>query len=151
MHRLIFAALVATTASLPTLRAQTTTAALSRQVFVAESSFAASLAQRDSAAFAAFLSPEAIFFGDTTVLRGKAAVVEGWRPFFVGPAAPFSWKPEVIEVISSGRLALSSGPIHDPSGRRIGTFNSVWRREPDGTWRVIFDKGCPVCHCARGS
>jgi ketosteroid isomerase-like protein len=150
MERLILVTLVATTICLSTLRAQTTTAALSRQVFAAESSFAASLAQRDSAAFAAFLSPEAIFFGDTTVLRGKAAVVEGWRPFFAGPAAPFSWKPEVIEVVSSGRLALSSGPVHDPSGRRIGTFNSVWRRGPDGTWRVIFDKGCPVCRCERG-
>ena len=23
------------------------------------------------------------------------------------------------------------------------------RREPDGAWRVIFDKGCPVCDCEK--
>jgi ketosteroid isomerase-like protein len=53
-------------------------------------------------------------------------------------------------VIASGALAHSSGPVHDAAGRQIGTFNSIWRREPDGTWLVVFDKGCPVCNCERG-
>ena len=119
---------------------------LSRQVFAAESSFAASMAQRDLEAFARFISPEAVFFGDSEVLRGKSAVIAGWRGFFVGAQAPFSWKPDVIEVLSSGTLALSSGPVHDPSGKPVGTFNSIWRREPDGNWLVIFDKGGPVCN-----
>jgi ketosteroid isomerase-like protein len=116
--------------------------ALRREVFSAESSFAASMTQRDPKAFAALISPEAIFFGDTTVMRGKAAVVEGWARFFAGPAAPFSWKPDVIEVLASGKLALSSGPVYDPGGRRVGSFNSIWRQEPNGHWRIIFDKGC---------
>ena len=50
----------------------------------------------------------------------------------------------------SGTLAHSSGPVHDANGRQIGTFNSVWRRGPGGTWLVVFDKGCPVCNCERG-
>jgi ketosteroid isomerase-like protein len=141
--KLLMLLVVSATLSLtPPLRGQAAMTALQRQVFAAESSFAASMAQRDAKAFAALLSPEAIFFADTTVLRGKAAVVEGWRPFFVGPAAPFSWKPKVIEVLASGTLALSSGPVYDPGGKQIGTFNSIWRREPDGSWRVVFDKGC---------
>lgn len=115
---------------------------LRRQVFVAESSFAASMAQRDLEAFAAFVSSEAIFFGDTTVMRGKRAVLDGWRGFFVKPNPPFSWKPDVIEVLPSGNLAISSGPVFDPAGKRIGSFSSIWRREPDGSWQVIFDKGC---------
>jgi ketosteroid isomerase-like protein len=142
MKLLILLVVSATLSLSPPLRGQAATTALQRQVFAAESSFAASMAQRDAKAFAALLSPEAIFFADTTVLRGKAAVVEGWRPFFVGPAAPFSWKPKVIEVLASGTLALSSGPVYDPNGKQIGTFNSIWHREPDGSWRVVFDKGC---------
>jgi ketosteroid isomerase-like protein len=117
-------------------------ASLTRQVFAAESTFAASMADRDTAAFARFVSPEAVFFG-RTVLRGKVAVVDGWRRFFEGPTAPFSWKPEVVEVLESGTLALSSGPVLGPDGKQIGTFSSIWRREGDGGWRVIFDKGCP--------
>jgi len=27
------------------------------------------------------------------------------------------------------------------------TYNSIWRLEPDGKWRIIFDKGCPPCDC----
>lgn len=126
----------------PTLLAQAPTAALQRQVFAAESSFAASMAQRNLKAFASHVSPEAIFFGDTTVMRGKQAVLAGWKRFFAKPDAPFSWSPDVIEVLPSGKLALSSGPVFDPAGQKIGTFSSIWRREPDGRWQIIFDKGC---------
>ena len=125
------------------LLAQTPAATLKRQVFAAESSFAASMAKRDLEAFASHVSPEAIFFGDTTVMRGKRAVIDGWRRFFSEPHAPFSWRPEVIEVLPSGKLAISNGPVFDPAGKKIGNFSSIWRRELDGTWQIIFDKGCP--------
>ena len=142
MKLLVLLVVSATTSLVVPLHSQATMTTVQRQVFAAESTFAASMARRDPEAFAALLSPEAIFFGDTTVLRGKATVIAGWRPFFVGPAAPFSWKPKVIEVLASGALALSSGPVYDPTGKQIGTFNSIWRREPDGRWLVVFDKGC---------
>ena len=122
-------------------------ATLTREVFVAESSFAATMAARDSMAFARFVAPDAIFFGEKAALRGRAAVVERWSRFFVGDTAPFSWRPEKVEVLESGTLALSTGPVLDPGGQRVGTFTSIWRRETDGTWRVVFDKGCS---CERG-
>jgi ketosteroid isomerase-like protein len=147
LRELILLTLPAASLGTATLRAQAMAAALPRQVFTAESAFAASMAQRDARAFARFVADEAIFFGDTTVLRGKAAVIEGWKGYFAGAAAPFSWKPDVIEVLASGTLALSSGPVFDPSGQRVATFSSIWRREPDGGWRIIFDKGAPVCNC----
>lgn len=120
---------------------------LTRQVFAAESSFARSMAARDFEAFAIHVADEAVFFGSSTVQRGKAAVLAAWRPFFDGPDAPFSWAPETVEVLESGTLAHSSGPVLDPSGKRVGTFNSIWRREPDGRWLVVFDKGCS-CPCS---
>jgi len=118
-----------------------------RQVFAAESSFAHSMAVRDFEAFATHVSDEAVFFGSNSMQRGKAAVLAAWRPFFDGADAPFSWSPEQVEVLASGTLAHSSGPVLDPSGKRVGTFNSIWRREPDGAWLVVFDKGCS-CPCA---
>jgi ketosteroid isomerase-like protein len=121
--------------------------ALEQQVFAAESSFAASMANRDTAAFASFLAPDAVFIGGREVSRGRPAVVASWAGFFTGPAAPFSWRPASVEVLASGQLALSSGPVFDASGKQVSTFNSIWRREPDGRWRVLFDKGCAVCNC----
>ena len=115
------------------------------QVRSAEAAFAKTMAARDHDAFVSYIADEALFFGREGVLRGKAAVAAGWKPFFEGPKAPFSWEPEQVEVLESGKLALSSGPVRDPEGRQIGTFNSVWRLEADGRWRVVFDKGCPPC------
>lgn len=121
-----------------------TNADLARQVVVAESSFAHTMAARDHEAFASFIAPDAIFFSRQGPLRGRAAVLEAWAPFFAGPDAPFSWRPELVEVLDSGTLALTSGPVRDPTGRQTGTFNSIWRREPNDQWRVVFDKGCPA-------
>ncbi len=115
---------------------------LAVQVREAETAFAATMASRDHAAFGGFVADEAIFFGRSGPLRGRGAVLEGWRPLFEGAAAPFSWRPEVVEVLASGTLALSSGSVWDPAGKQIGTFNSIWRLDADGRWRVIFDKGC---------
>ncbi|OGF13485.1 MAG: hypothetical protein A2W00_09345 [Candidatus Eisenbacteria bacterium RBG_16_71_46] len=122
---------------------------LARGVFEAESLFARTMADRDVKTFASFVAVDAVFFGGRGVLRGKAAIVEGWKPFFEGVEPPFSWKPEQVEVLDSGKLAHSSGPVLDPTGRRIATFNSVWRLERDGRWRVVFDKGCAVCDSLR--
>jgi ketosteroid isomerase-like protein len=105
------------------------------------------MADRDHAAFASFLAEDAVFFGRQGARRGKAAVAEEWKPLYQGKDAPFSWAPETVEVLESGGLGLSSGPVFNPAGKRVGTFNSVWRREKDGRWRVVFDKGCPPCDC----
>ena len=120
---------------------------LAAQVRAAETAFAKSMADRNHAAFVSYLSDEALFFSRAGVLRGKEAVAAGWKPYYEGPKAPFSWAPEQVEVIDSGTLALSSGPVRDPEGKQIGVFSSIWRLESDGRWRVLFDKGCPPCEC----
>lgn len=125
-----------------------TNAELRDQVWKAETAFAKTMADRDHAKFVSFLADEAIFFGSKGVMRGKAEVAEGWKRFFEGPSAPFAWGPEKVEVLASGTLAMSSGPVSDPeSGKRVGTFNSVWRREKEGTWKIVLDNGCPQCEC----
>ena len=148
MRRSITIGLLAVALLAPGLRAQQTRDSLARQVRERERAFAATMAARDLRAFGTFVSEEALFFG-RTMLRGRQAVVAGWARYFEGAAAPFSWEPETAEVLDSGTLALTSGPVSDPAGRRIGTFTTTWRLERDGQWRVVFDKGCPPCDCGR--
>ncbi|HEY6133490.1 MAG TPA: nuclear transport factor 2 family protein [Rubrivivax sp.] len=114
-----------------------------QQVSAAERAFARSMAERNHAAFTALLSEQAHFYGGGQVLRGKAAVAAGWKAFFDGPQAPFSWEPDSVEVLPDGTLALSTGPVRDPQGKAVARFNSVWRQEAPGVWRVVFDKGQP--------
>jgi ketosteroid isomerase-like protein len=120
-----------------------------REVADTERAFAKSMADRDYAAFKSFLSEDAIFFSGSTALRGKQRVADAWKRFFDQPQAPFSWQPEQVQVLDSGELALSTGPVRDPQGKLFATFTSIWRREAQGQWRIVFDKGADVCDCAK--
>ena len=120
---------------------------LAEQVRTTEIAFANTLADRDLTAFTDMIAPDVVWFADKP-LRVPAEVLTRWKKFFDGPAAPFSWAPEQVEVQDGGKLALSTGPVIGANGKRIGTFTSIWRREPTGEWKIIFDRGCPACDCA---
>jgi ketosteroid isomerase-like protein len=129
--------------------ARISNAELKKQVADAERAFAATMKARDHAAFKSFVSDEAVFMSTSGALRGKDAVASGWRRYYDTPEAPFSWEPDEVEVVESGTLAYSGGPVYDPGGKVVGRFNSIWRLEAPGTWKVIFDRGSEVCDCKK--
>jgi len=114
------------------------------QVLAVERAFARTMVDRDLQAFSAFLSDEAVFFSGTKTLRGRQQITEAWSVYFTGPAPPFSWDPDQVVVLESGTLALSTGPVVDPSGQVVGRFNSIWRLDSPGVWKIVFDKGSPA-------
>ena len=92
-------------------------------------------------AFLTWLAPDAIVF--------RPAPVEG-RPVYekMDPADPavLTWEPEFAEIASSGELGYTTGPYRikpgpgaEPSG--FGHYVSIWKRQPDGAWRVLLDIG----------
>jgi ketosteroid isomerase-like protein len=122
---------------------------LTRQVADTERAFAKTMADRNHAAFAAFLSDETIFFTGPKPLHGKEEVAAAWKRFYERPDPPFSWEPDTVEVLASGTLAISSGPVRNPAGKLVATFTSIWRQEAPGVWRIVFDKGNDACDCAK--
>jgi ketosteroid isomerase-like protein len=121
-------------------------AKLADEVRATEIAFAKTLADRDVKTFRAMIAPDVIWLANKP-LRGPEEVVSNWQKFFDAPQPPFSWSPELVEVQEGGKLALSTGPVMNPAGKRVGTYTSIWRREPTGQWRIIFDRGCPECDC----
>lgn len=120
----------------------------------AELAFAGSVAERDAEQFASFIDEDAVFLG-AGVLRGRAAIVEGWAVFFAEGGPTLTWRPEIVEVRPDG-LGLTRGPYtltatgEDGEERSSsGLFTSIWRRGDDG-WKVIFDAGCPPCAASGG-
>ena len=113
------------------------------EVFAAERAFARSMAERDFAAFGRYVADDTVFFSGTTAQRGRDAVLAAWQPLFEGPTAPFSWEPDQVEVLASLELALSTGLVKNPQGVVTARFNSIWQRQADGRWLVVFDKGSP--------
>ena len=112
-----------------------------KAVELREIAFAKTMADRDLDSFKVFISPEAVFFNGNEPIKGREAILRAWTPFFKDEIAPFSWHPDLIEILDSGGLAISSGPVKNAGGELLGRFNSIWRQDPDGQWRVVFDKG----------
>lgn len=116
------------------------------RVRAAEEGFAATMARRDLRAFGEFVSDDAVFVNSGNPLRGKDAIVAFWARFFVPQeAAPFSWRPELVEVASAGTLGYTEGPVMSPAGEAFARFHTTWQINPGGRWLVVFDNGTRVC------
>ena len=129
-----------------TLPSQADLAAIVVDVKAAETAFAKTMADRRLDQFTDFVAEDAVFVGTTTRI-GRADVVAKWSEFFKSPQAPFSWAPDAVAAAADGRTAVSTGLARDPGGKLIGRFTSIWRKDPDGHWRVIADQGVDACEC----
>jgi ketosteroid isomerase-like protein len=112
-----------------------------------EIGFSKSVETLDIERFASFIDPDARFVSGA-VMRGPEAISAAWSVFFEADAPLIVWRPKYVEVLEDGKLALTRGPYRmvtrDEDGKETeqwGTFNSVWRLNADGEWRVVFDAG----------
>ena len=136
------------TASL--LAAATAAADLADDVRCREIGFSQSVENQDIHAFRSFIDADARFVG-AGVLRGVDQIAEGWSVFFKPGLPTITWRPQIVEVLEDGNLALSRGlylsTAANADGDTVeswGTFNSIWRLNDDGVWRVVFDAGSPA-------
>jgi ketosteroid isomerase-like protein len=120
---------------------------VTNDVRCAEIGFSRSVETQNIALFESFIDADARFVGGS-VHRGVAEVAAAWAVFFTDDAPQMKWRPQIVEVLDDGMLALSRGPyrmiVTGPDGvssERWGTFNSVWRKQDDGSWKVVFDAG----------
>ena len=64
-----------------------------------------------------------------------------------GPANILSWEPRFAEVFAPGHWGWTWGDwqLHEPGagGRRLaqGRYVNVWKKQPDGSWKVRLDLG----------
>ena len=116
------------------------------EVRATEIAFAKAFADRDAKKFFWHLADDAQFLGRRNTMHGKQEVIAGWSEFFKPAVAPFRWQPERVVTNAAGDLGFSSGPVFDEAGVQIGTFTSTWVRQPDGSWKILFDGGsaCPT-------
>ncbi len=118
-------------------------------VWARELSFAQSVADHDAAAFSAHLHEGAVFGAKSPQpQRGRAAIEQGWAGIVAGKRMKLTWYPTMVAIGGEPGIAYSSGPalyesLAPGNGARysIGAFQSVWHKDSDGVWRVLFDDG----------
>ena len=57
------------------------------------------------------------------------------------PPVPVFWWPGRSYVSCDGKLAINTGPWVREWGKSVGYFTTVWQRQPDGSWKWIYDAG----------
>ncbi len=94
---------------------------------------------RDS--FYAFFADDGIAFNPHP-FRVRAALAN--QPPSPGPMGAV-WAPVYGDISEAGDLGWDTGPLvfqgHDGAPDRHGMFFSVWKRQPDGSFKVVLDVG----------
>lgn len=86
-------------------------------------------------AFRAWAAPEGIMFDGGP--KNAHDMLKGWKD----PPVPVMWWPGRSWVSCDGGLAVNTGPWLRRGGTAQGTFTTVWRRLPDGSWKWLSDNG----------
>jgi ketosteroid isomerase-like protein len=115
----------------------------------ADRAFARAAAERRLEGFRSFLDEEAATIRpNSPVVAGKQAVAERWASLLNDPAASITWKPLRATISTSGDLGFTVGSYEIARGagqaRTItgsGKYVTIWRRQPDRSWKVLFDSG----------
>lgn len=112
-------------------------AATADEVAAAERAFAAlALEVGTNESFRTYAAPDGIVFGPDPV---NAQASLAGQPSPKGP--PFlKWWPVWAGVAASGDLGFTTGPA-TMGDRPIGYYFTVWKKQPDGSWRWVLDHG----------
>jgi ketosteroid isomerase-like protein len=101
------------------------------------------------AAFEHFAAPDVAFIDtDPRQYRGLAAVRARMGPD--QPGVKLTWSALFTDVSADGTLGYNYGRYElrqaGPDGKetvRGGFFLTIWKRQPDGSWRYVMDNGAP--------
>lgn len=94
-------------------------------------------------AFVHFAADEAVLLRNNKLIIGKSAI----DTLYKGQNSKgLSWRPDFVDVSESGDLGYTYGKYvfsyTDETGKEQkdnGVFHSVWKRQPDGSWRFVWD------------
>lgn len=126
-------------------------------LFDLERKFAVAVAQGGGAAFASFFDEDGITIQNRQApLIGQVAIAAHttWSP----KTYQLTWKPEGGELSPADDMGYTWGHYE---GRSIGAtgvvehgrYQTVWKKEPDGSWKVLMDSSNedppePECKCS---
>lgn len=123
--------------------------AAKKAVMQADLDFCAATKERRLDGWMSFFAEDATGFPvGQKMIRGKDKLREFYGRMFADPNLVIDWKPVLAEAAASGDLGMTIGEAEfrtkDKEGKpvsRPGKYLTVWKKQKDGSWKVIADLG----------
>ncbi|HEY1578980.1 MAG TPA: nuclear transport factor 2 family protein [Terracidiphilus sp.] len=116
-------------------------------LFDLEARFAKDVRERGGAAFASWFADDGVALGNgQPPAIGRVAIVKSanWAP----GDYQLTWTPTDAQMGPSGDMGYTWGHFEgrskDSNGNPVltsGRYMTIWRKEPDGSWKVVLDAG----------
>jgi ketosteroid isomerase-like protein len=107
--------------------------------------FAKQSAARGHLAWQDFMAPNAVKPANGgRMLNGPQEIGDNMLAAFAS-GFTLSWEPTHAEISRGGKLGYTWGRYRAVVNGTVreGMYMSVWEKQPDGTWKVLFDTGDP--------
>jgi ketosteroid isomerase-like protein len=133
----------------PTVGVGPSSAALRAELLRTDAAFAAlSVARGPAEAFGAYMADDAVEIENGgAFVRGKAAIVAGLVPK-PGKTLTIRWEPVEADAAAGGDIGYTYGRCTievgggDAAAKTVRCkYMTVWRKQPDGTWKATVDMG----------
>jgi len=116
-----------------------------------ERDFDRATAEYGAEGWASFFAEEGMMFpAGRDIVAGKDAILDLMGTAFSDPQYSLRWEPDGVQVAASGDLGYTFGHYvftgTDQEGHLIGgtgKYVSIWKKQGDGTWKVVVDIGTP--------
>lgn len=98
-----------------------------------------------------YFAPNGSMLGDTLPpTTGRAAIRLEMEPALSDTNFSLRWNPVKADILMPGVLGYTVGRWErirkKPDGsiiKKTGTYTSIWKKQPDGSWKIVLDTGSP--------
>jgi len=119
------------------------------QLKQADLAFARATAERRLEGFSSFLAEDVMSIRpNTPVVQGRKALADRWATMLNDPATSITWQPLEAVISDAGDMGFTVGSYEvaksGPQGRSVagtGKYITIWKKQPDGSWKVAYDSG----------
>ena len=126
-----------------------TRAADERAVGEADAAWSKAWAAKDLEGFVSFFAEDAVELQpNVRMLTGKESIRKWASELMANPGFSGSWQASKAEASRGGDLAYTvgtyQGTLNDAKGKPVtdrGKYVTVWKKQPDGKWKVLVDTG----------
>jgi ketosteroid isomerase-like protein len=96
-----------------------------------------------------YFAPNGSMLGDTSQpTTGVAAIRAQMEPIFKDSSFSLRWHPTKGEMMIPGIIGYTVGRWErlwkNKEGKMmksIGTYSTIWKKQPDGSWKIVLDSG----------